>query len=438
MTGGLLEKAKQASEDSDSDDVAAAADDVITKTLDPVPSSPPFGLSDSSARTFGFGLFGLSLAAIFALPYMDWFPFFGWVVLAMLVASGYLTSIYVKFGMNSGAAVRPTQWSAIVVGWLVLSSGVWMIGMETDSGGILLTDGQVDEDDNTVTLMLRHSTGTLFGAAWEGGNVEVSVTQDGVETWSGTINVMMNQEDMVGPYGIVTLQISDFYVDSAIQIDGFTSLGLVNTVEHPYTVSVTLDGVTATQVLPTLDLSRDVDDVDEEAWGQVGDNNCEAGYTTCVEYVEIRGWAGMGVEGADEDTTPVRVRGDYTLDMSFGLSGEDSSIDQKPITVSGTEASWAAGDCAAGTMDIAVDTSAFKFKCNSQYQFSPDIALSDSSGDREYGCYELTLTAYQGVDEEGNPVAVATSSSFYLFEQDSSSSEGNTYYSETFESTESC
>ena len=208
---------------------------MITKTLAPVPSSPPFGLSDSSARTFGFGLFALSLAAIFALPYMDWFPFFGWVVLAMLVVSGYITSIYVKFGMNSGTAVRPTQWSAIVVGWLVLSSGVWMIGMETDSGGILLTDGQVHEDDNTVTLMLRHSSGTLFGSSWEGGNVDVSVTQDDTETWSGSINVMMNQEDMIGAYGLVTLQISDFYAASAIQVDGFTSEGLVNTVQHPYT-----------------------------------------------------------------------------------------------------------------------------------------------------------------------------------------------------------
>ena len=432
MSGGLLEKAKQASGDLEADDVVAAADEVIAKPHASTSSKPPFGLSASSARAAGFGLFAASLASIFILPYMDWFPYFGVVVLGMLVASGYLTSVYVKFGMNAGAAVRPTQWSVIAVGWLVLSSGVWMTGMETDSGGILLTDGQVHEDDNTVTLMLRHSSGTLFGSSWEGGNVDVSVTQDDTETWSGSINVMMNQEDMIGPYGMVTLQIDDFYAASAIQVDGFTSEGLVNTVQHPYTVHVTLEGETASQVLPTLELTRDVDDVDEEAWGQVGDNNCEAGYTTCVEYVEIRGWVGMGVEGADEDTTPVRVRGDYTLDMSFGLLGDGSSIDQNPITVSGTEASWAAGDCAAGTMDIAVDTSAFMFKCNSQYQFSPDIALSDSSGEREYGCYALTLTATQ----DGQ--TVATSTSYYMFEQDSSSSQDNTYYSETFESTESC
>jgi hypothetical protein len=118
--------------------------------------------------------------------------------------------------------------------------------------------------------------------------------------------------------------------------------------------------------------------------------------------------------------------------MSFGISGEDSTIDQKPITVSGTDASWAAGDCAGGTMDIAVDTSGFIFKCDSQYHFSPDVALSDSSGEREYGCYALTLIATQ----EGQQVA--TSTSYYMFEQQSSSSEGDTYYSETFESTESC
>ena len=41
---------------------------------------------------------------------------------------------------------------------------------------------------------------------------------------------MMNQEDMIGPYGLVT-------------VDGFTSEGLVNTVQHPYTVHVTLEDV---------------------------------------------------------------------------------------------------------------------------------------------------------------------------------------------------
>ena len=433
MSGGLLEKAKQASEDPDTDDVAAAADAVIASgSTSTISERPVLGLSKNAQAALGFGLFGLCLGYIVSLPYIDWPSFLGYGVLVIIAISMFFASQFVQYAMNAGSPVSLMQWMAIIVSWIVLSSGAWVIGMESDSAGILLTDGQVHEDDNTVTLMLRHSSGTLLGSSWEGGNVDVSVTQEGTETWNGSINVMMNQEDMIGPYGLVTLQISDFYAASAIQVDGFTSQGLVNTVQHPYTVHVTLEGETASQVLPTLELTRDVDDVDEEAWGQVGDNNCEAGYTTCVEYVEIRGWVGMGVEGADEDTTPVRVRGDYTLDMSFGLSGDDSSIDQKTITVSGTEASWAAGDCAAGTMDIAVDTSAFMFKCNSQYQFSPDIALRDSSGEREYGCYALTLTATQAGQQ------VASSTSYYMFEQDSSSSEGNTYYSETFESTDSC
>ena len=113
MSGGLLEKAKQASGDSEADDVVAAADEVIAKPHASTSSKPPFGLSASSARAAGFGLFAASLASIFILPYMDWFPYFGVVVLGMLVASGYLTSVYVKFGMNAGAAVRPTQWSVI-------------------------------------------------------------------------------------------------------------------------------------------------------------------------------------------------------------------------------------------------------------------------------------------------------------------------------------
>jgi len=426
MSGGLLEKAKQASGDSGGDDVAAAAEEVIATTLEPVPSTPPFGLNDSLALKVGLGTFVLGIGGILFMSKQEGL---GFAALALLLISGYMFSVYVKFGMNSGLALRPTQWSAIIVGILLLSSGAWAMGMEPASSGILLTNGEVHEDDNTVTLMLRHSSGSLFGGSWDGGDVAVSVSQDDAVTWSGTVNVLMNQEDMVGKYGLITLQISDFYAASAIQIDGFTSLGLVNTVEHPYTVSVTLDGNTESQVLPTLELSRNVDDIDEEAYGQVSDTGCDSGYTSCVDYVELRGWVGMGVESADEDTTPVRVRGDYTLDMAFGIDDEGTTMS---VDVSGTEAQWAAGDCSAGTMDIAVDTSGFMFMCNGANNFDADLVLSDSSGDREYGCYTLTVSATQ--DGE----IVATSSSHYMFDENQDSDNSGTYKWETFESTESC
>jgi len=431
MSGGLLEKAKQVSGDDD-EDVDAAAEAVLEIAPGSFESSGGGWIGSMASQGnnvmyIAGALLALSLGLILVMGSMD-IDFMGWGVLLLLILSGYLASVHVKYGRNAGGTVSPLQWSAIAVVWLLLSGGTWVVGWDDEGGSILLTDGEVHDDSDTVTLMLRHSSG-LFSSSWDGGDVGVSVTQDGAETWSGTINVMMNQEDMIGAYGVLTLLISDFYSASAIQVDGFTEIGLVNTVEHPYTVTVTLDGESSSEVLPTLPLSRNVDDVDEEAHGQVGDNGCDSGYTSCVEYVEIRGWVGIGVEGGDEDSTPVRVRGDYTLSMSFGID-DDNSIDQKPVTVSGTDASWAAGDCGAGSMEIAVDTSGFMFKCNAATNFDADIALSDSSDEREYGCYTLTLTASQDGED------VATSSSDYMFEHHQDTSEGNTYQWETFESSD--
>ncbi len=421
MSGGLLEKAQQISGDSD-EDVVAAADAVPVEIF---PSANRTGnLSAAASRGtmlfVGGGLFALSLLLIFAMKWLDAIPligdFIGYFILAFLLVSGYLASLHIKFAMNDGESITGIQWTSLVVVWLLLSSAVWVTGWEEEGGGILVSNGEIHDDTDTVTLMLRHTTG-LFTSSWEGGDVFVAVTQDDQETWNGTINVLMNQEDMVGTYGLITLDIADFYDQSAIQIEGFTSSGDVNTVEYPYTVSVTLNGETATTVLPALPLAREVNDIDDEAYGQVGDTNCPQDYDSCVQYVEIRGYVGLGTESADEDTTPIRVRGDYEIGLSFGLDGADSSINQPNLAISGTEASWQSGDCSSGSMDdFAEDTSAFMFMCNGELSYPPEIALSDSSGDREYGCYTLTLTAMQGVDENGDPIVVGTSSSHYMFE----------------------
>ena len=418
MSGGLLEKAQQVTGEDDAD-VGAAADAIIEQSSDPnIPNGRLAGMASGGKMLYmGGGLFLLSLILLFSMKWLDSIPligdFIGYLILIFLLISAYLTSVHIKFGWNDGQSVTTKQWTALVVVWLLLSSGVWVTGWEEEGGGILVTDGQIHDDSDTVTLMMRHSTG-LFSSSWGGGEVQVSVTQDGEETWTGAINVLMNQEDMVGDYGLITLQIVDFYNQSAIQIDGFDGNGDVNVVEHPYTVHVTLDGETVSTVLPALPLARELNDVDEEAYGEVGSENCPEDYSTCVMLVEIRGWTGLGIESADEDTSPIRVRGDYTIDLWFGLDGaSSSSINQPTISVSGISASWESGDCSSGSMDIAVDTSAFKFMCNGVESYPPEIALSDSGGEREYGCYTLTLTANQNGEE------VATSSSHYMFEQDS-------------------
>jgi hypothetical protein len=431
MSGGLLEKAQAKTDDT----TVATVVDATVDSATPKKAGGGFHAyvrGSDNVRNAAGGLLLLGAVLIFLFSRID-FDFFGWVVLGILLLSAYLATLHLKINVNDGAALSGKQWGAILVVWILLSVPPWVAGWEDEVSSILLTEGTVDEDTNEVNLMLRQSAGGLFASDWEGGDVSVSVSQDGEETWSGSVNVQMDQEDMVGAYGTLTLKISDFFANNSIRLNGFTNAGTVNMTEHPYTVTVEVEGQSASALLPTLDLTRNLrvdGDVDEEAHGQVGDSGCESSYTSCVEYVEIRGWVGLGIESADDDTSPIRVRGDYSIDVSFGLEGEDSSVDLQTISVSGTDASWPQGSCSGGSMDIAVETSGFMLECDGQDRFDDSIALNDN----EYGCYDLTMTVSQG-DE-----VVAASTSYYIFEQhsDSAGSPPQTYYWETFESVESC
>ena len=101
---------------------------------------------------------------------MDWFPFFGWIVLAMLVVSGYTLNLR-QIRYESGTTF------ALHNGQRLLLDGLYSKWRMDDRHEPILEKFCLqmsgNEDDNTVTLMLRHSTGSLFGGAWEGGNVGV-------------------------------------------------------------------------------------------------------------------------------------------------------------------------------------------------------------------------------------------------------------------------
>ena len=226
MSGGLLEKAQQATGDSDAD-VGAAADAIIDTATTPGSSGgPPVMLYIAG---------GSLLLCMGLLYFMYLIPidYFGLIVFLMLIGSGYAASLYVRNDRNGGSPVTGVQWTAIAVVYLLLA-GIPYVGAMDFSGSLLLNydtsdddnDGNgdwFDEDADTVTLELRQSAG-LFGSEFSGGDVTVTVSQDGSETWSGTVNVVMNAE-FDGSVGAVTLAISDFYAMNAQRVKSVSGSG---------------------------------------------------------------------------------------------------------------------------------------------------------------------------------------------------------------------
>ena len=428
MSGGLLEKAQQATGDSDAD-VGAAADAIIDTATTPGSSGgPPVMLYIAG---------GSLLLCMGLLYFMYLIPidYFGLIVFLMLIGSGYAASLYVRNDRNGGSPVTGVQWTTIAVVYLLLA-GIPYVGAMDFSGSLLLNydtsdddnDGNgdwFDEDADTVTLELRQSAG-LFGSEFSGGDVTVTVSQDGSETWSGTVNVVMNAE-FDGSVGAVTLAISDFYAMNAQRVKSVSGSGTPVLEDHPYTVCVDVEGATDCVDLPTTELTRTVTDVDEKATGHSSAEDCSGGHESCIDYIEIQGWVGEGNSATDVLTIPARIRGTYQIDMEFVYSDGTKTINYTTITVDNNVGSWNDDTCGPGTMSIGVTYTEFFFECEENTEFESDTALSEG-----YGCYTLTVSSSQG------GVEMASSSSHYEFEEKQDSAEGETYRWEELNPVNSC
>jgi hypothetical protein len=418
MSGGLLEKAKQVSGDSD-EDVGAAADAVIeTKTV-PNPSQQPLML---------YAAGGSLLVCMVLLYIMYLLPAYsGVVIFLMLIGSAYTASLHVRNTRNNGEALNGMQWTSIAVVYLLLAGIPYVAAMDLGGSVLLNYDSNewFDEDADTITLELRHSTG-LLGSEFSGGPLTVTVTQDGSETWSGEINVIMNSE-FDGNVGSVTLAISDFYSMNAQRVKSVSGSGSPVMEDHPYTVCIDVEEATDCVDLPTAELTRTVTDVDEKATGHSSDEDCSGGHESCIDYVEFQGWVGEGTSDTDVLTVPARIQGTYQIDMEFAFSDGTKTVDYATITVDNNVGSWNDDTCGPGTMNIGITYTEFFFQCEDDSQFESDDTLSEG-----YGCYTLTVTSSQ----EG--VEMASSSSHYEFEEKQDTADGTTYTWEELNPVSSC
>jgi len=434
MSGGLLEKAQQVTGEDDAD-VGAAADAIIETA-----TTPESGGGISLMLYVAGGSLLLCMGLLYFM-YLIPIDYFGVIVFLMLIGSGYSASLYVRNDRNGGEPVNGIQWAAIAVVYLLLA-GIPYVGAMDFGGSVLLNydnEEWINEDSNSITLDIRQSAG-LLGSEFTGGDVAVTVSQDGVETWSGTVNVAMTS-GFEGNTGTITLAIADFYSMNAQRVKSFTGTGAPVMEEHPYTVCANVDGSSDCTDLPTFELTRSVTDIDELAAGYddgseddgQGGTDCEGNHESCIDYIEIQGWVGEGSASTDSNTVPSRIRGEYQINMTFAFDDGTTTIDYATISVDGTVATWEDDLCGSGPMTIGETTTEFFFQCADDNRFDSDDALEPG-----YGCYTLTVSASQDGQE------VASSSSHYEYSEESGEGSGNpgepsgTYYWEEFNPVNSC
>ena len=378
MSGGLLEKAKQVTGEDDVD-VDAAADAVIE--IETVPNPLTFPLM----KYVAIGTLLLSMILIYMLSSLP--DFSGFVVLVIFFASFGAAWMHVKNERNGGIKPNPLQITALVVAYLLLG-GAPYVGAMDFGGQTTLTEVTYDEASDSVLLEMRYTPG-LFSGSFGSGDVDVEVLYDGTSVWSGTISVTMSESSQGGEIGSFTLDVDDFYSGNANYVTGSTD-NTPQLSEHKYEVVASIAGSDSISAfLPSLNMTRTVNDVDVFIDPWEDGENCPGGHDSCVQRLYMTGWVGISSESQDSNSVPGAVRGDYSIDIDFTyVDGDSLMVDYPTISVVGTHATWDSGNFGTGISTIGERTTAFSIEGEEQdnvgrWYFDRDTALDD------YGCYRL-------------------------------------------------
>ena len=184
MSGGLLEKAKQASTDSD-EDVGAAADAVIESGTVKTPTS-------GKGNLFLYVAVGSLLISMVLLYMLSSLPdFSGFAVLIIFIASFAAAWMHVKEDRNGGTKPTGIQVTALVVAYMLLG-GLPYVGAMDFGGQTTLTDVTYDEESDTVLFEMRYTPG-LFGDTFGSGEVDVQVLYGGDSVYSNNVTVEMSE-----------------------------------------------------------------------------------------------------------------------------------------------------------------------------------------------------------------------------------------------------
>jgi len=438
MSGGLLEKAQ-----SQDEEVVAAVEDVEETSggglLERATSGEGRdnqnlvkgqGLGFVAIIIMLFSMYGLyNLASMFSGTALA--AFSGIIILfTCLVALGLGSMAYREL-VNEGNPLSKVQWGALLVGWLILSVGPYVGGMNF-SGALAVTNVTHDETTNSLTFEYRQTSG-LFGSSGMSDTLDVRVTQNGVDVWTSTVESI----DGGNGLGSFSINISDFYSANAFQVTG-KKISIQgddgnsynpDSTEVPYRLHASKSGLREGGiVLDSRTLTRHVDDADGAMTGVI--DNCESCKDLLGVVLDV--WVGTGNADFDSDIPPASVQGDYTiLNEVFDPDGT-LTFTYPLVTVDGTIATWdnsdgfGSGDAVVGDYSSQLNlpgTTTEGDPLAREYIERDDI-LSD------YGCYEFRVTVTM-TEEWANELAPTIAVEEFTFERGMNSDENDSEGSES-------
>tara|TARA_B100000959_G_scaffold282705_1_gene349732 strand:+ start:60 stop:1265 length:1206 start_codon:yes stop_codon:yes gene_type:complete len=382
--GGLLQKAM---------DSQTNADDLVAAVISEPPSSKGIG---GSPMMIGMGLGAVATILMWILSNPSIQSEYALVLIVPILLAG------ASFWFIWNATNKKFAGPIAVVLILLLSSP--FLAMSVTSSSITITDGELSSDAQTIELTLRESGG-LFGSS--SGDADISVTYDGDEIWSTSMPFSINREDGFGKYGLLTLNIVDFYDGNAGD-------------NNQYKVTIDTGSSSDTFILNPTHLERTVTDVKSGTIPIMGEgNDCDNNKDNCVIGVGLKSWIGLQTL-AGNPPAPL-AHADFELDAILSKDGS-TAIEFPHVNVVNGEASW---DSQSGKYGSG---SAIVGDFGSELVLSGSIEDIDSNiyyipigdwGESDYGCYEFTVTVTQSPPWGDRTAHTATT--FYEYSEEGGS-----------------
>ena len=304
------------------------------------------------------------------------------VVLALLATIFVILWVGFDLGLPSGENFNKVTASLVTASFLAVSA-LPVVFVAILGGDLSLDVLEYEEDGEEITLTLRKN-----GIGSDSFDAEISISWQESIVWSDNIPFAVDKSDGRGDYGIISLQVEDFYQGNA-----FT--GNSQQPETPYTLSVSVDDFNWERTLDSSFLPRNVTGASCFVSGVFSDNHddFQDKGENCLVGVTLMRWAGLD----SGSTIPTNLQfSSYTVNAVLMEEG-DIAISYPPISVQKTAASGASSDgrFGSGSATFGEINSEIRFEGS---QIDPNsgsltyIPLSDfqeSAGD--YGCYTFTV-----------------------------------------------
>ena len=389
--GGLLQKAMEQQQPTDSEVVAA----VIAEHSD----SDPISLSKVFSTLFVGAILPMALLMWFGI-YLDFIPL---SILNPLVLIGSMIIVWRHLRIGLPASAGGNGMNSARAG-IVAGTYLSMILIPVILGGLLVGEmslGEVEfsEDGSTMEVKIRQN----------GGSADPVDATISIGDWSTVETLSINREDGFGDYGSITLVVEEFYTENALP-------------SNPYTITVTIDGKAMSSTLDSSKLSRTVTDVQSSTAAAFSTDSDDCGTKdSCVVGVVLTAWAGLDTIG-DNPPSPMPLA-EYTINaiMYYEDTNRKIAIAYPVVEVDNTMATWdsengqyGGGSAIVGDFgsQISLEGSISDVMLNAKY-----IPIADWE-ENDYGCYsfEVKVSQREPWVPAGEPTITYTS--YYVYAEE--------------------